>query len=109
MHPDFADATQMLPVPRTAGPSRGRGARGRCVWCGKEATLSLGPRLKTINGALHRWIPRGCEDCVRHQAALTHHIHRSSCARCTKWEHCLDSRALYDLAHGQPGRLIREA
>ena len=111
MHPGFVNVLEMLPTPKTADPAspRGRAARGRCIWCGKAATLGLGPRLKVIDGALHRWTPRGCEGCAQTQAALTHQAHRAACVRCTEWERCPDARALYALAHGQLDGLIREA
>lgn len=109
MNPGFVDVLQMLPVPETAGPLRGRGARGRCVWCGQEPELSLGPRLKVIDRKLHRWMPRACEPCARRKAAQVYASHRGSCARCTEREYCLDARALYCLANGQPDGLIREA
>ena len=108
MNPGFVNALEMLPVPKTVDPARGWADRGRCIWCGQEATLDLGPRLKVIDGVLHRWTPRGCADCARRKAALTHQSHRASCARCTECEHCPDSRALYRLAHGRHDRLICE-
>ncbi|MGY1500786.1 hypothetical protein ACW4TU_30115 [Streptomyces sp. QTS52] len=110
MNPGFVNALEMLPVPKAADPTRphGRAARGRCIWCGNAATLNLGPRLKVVDRTLHRWLPRGCVDCVQRKAALTHRAHRTSCARCTEWEYCPDSLALYRLALGRLDGLIRE-
>lgn len=94
MNPAFVNALEMLPIPKTADRTP-----GRCVWCGHQATLlDLGPRLYVADGQLHRWTPRACQDCAEHQAALTYQTHRTTCARCTKWEHCPDSQALHQLA-----------
>lgn len=100
MNPGFINALEMLPAPKAADPTRphGRAARGRCIWCGKTATLSLGPRLTVIDGGLYRWTPHACEPCARREAGHAHTAHRGMCARCTPTEHCPDSRALYRLA-----------
>lgn len=108
MNRGFVNALEMLPVSRTPDPTWGRGARGCCLWCGEEASLSLGPRLKIIDGALQCWMPRSCADCAESQASLAHKAHRATCARCTEWEHCPDSRALHRLALGRLDGLIRE-
>ncbi|MFM9566100.1 hypothetical protein [Streptomyces turgidiscabies] len=102
------NALGMLPAPKLANPTGGRATQGRCMWCGKEATLNLGPRLKVVDGELHRWTPRACEPCTRAEAGQVYAGHRTTCARCAELEHCLDARALYALAHGRPDGLIRE-
>uniref|UniRef100_A0AAU2A0J0 Uncharacterized protein n=1 Tax=Streptomyces sp. NBC_00093 TaxID=2975649 RepID=A0AAU2A0J0_9ACTN len=100
MHPDFADATQMLPVPRAGGLSRKRVEGKVCVWCRQALAghIDLGPRLSVIAGQLERWWPRGCRPCAGRNAARTYQAHIGTCASCTHRVYCLDSRALYALA-----------
>ena len=100
MNPGFVNALEMLPVPKTANPThpRGRVVRGCCIWCGKAAALDLGPRLKVIDGVLHRFTPRACEDCTHREAERLCTAHRRTCARCCGREHCHDSQALHQLA-----------
>jgi hypothetical protein len=109
MNPGFVNALEMLPVPKRISPTPGQAAGDHCVWCGHAATVDLGPRLRITDEGLHRWKPRTCTPCALSNAKEAYDLHRATCARCTKWEHCHDSRALYALAHGRPDGLIREA
>lgn len=98
MHPGFIDAPGMLPVPKRISPTPEQAAGHCCVWCGGAADVDLGTRLRITDEGLDRWSPRACTPCVHGEAEKAHAIHRATCARCTKWEHCHDSRALLALA-----------
>lgn len=104
MHPDFVVATEMLAVPQRHTRTTTQADGTACVWCGDPPDVSLGPRLGVADGDLYRWLPHACHTCVSQQAARVHQAHRGSCYRCTPWEHCPDSRALYTLSlpHLQP-------
>lgn len=108
MHPGFIHPPGLLPVPIRISPTPELAAGLRCVWCGDIAGVDLGPRLRITDESLHRWKPRACAPCVRSQAEKAHCVHRNTCARCTEWEHCPDSRALQRLAIGRLDGLIRE-
>jgi hypothetical protein len=100
MHPDFADATQMLPVPNAGVLSRKRVEGKVCVWCREtlDDHVDLGPRLSVVAGQLERWWPRACQPCTGRTAVRVYRLHLGTCASCSHREYCLDSRALHALA-----------
>ncbi|UIX32842.1 hypothetical protein [Streptomyces sp. GQFP] len=100
MHPDFADATQMLPVPHAGCLSRKRVEGKVCVWCRQtlDDHIDLEPRLSVVAGQLERWWPRACRPCAGRKAAHTYQAHIRACASCTHRDYCLDSHALHGLA-----------
>jgi hypothetical protein len=108
MNVEFVSALEMLPVPKADALTPERVAGTRCVWCGKGVSVILGPRLSVIDAGLERWQPRACASCTRREAARVHAVHLTTCPRCTHWDYCPDSRALYNLANSQPTGLIRE-
>jgi hypothetical protein len=97
VHPDFADPIAMLPMPRAADLPYEQIEGERCVWCGGKPKVDLGPRISVINGALLRWHPRACRECVREEAGKVHETHIRTCAYCTPACYCMDARALYQL------------
>lgn len=102
MHPGFIDARQMLAVPRLGTIPATRVTGGLCVWCGAKATVPLGPRLSSQDGALHRWNPRSCGPCTRREAARVYQLHIRSCSRCAPLLYCVDARALHELSIPSP-------
>ncbi|MEU6230001.1 hypothetical protein [Streptomyces sp. NPDC047042] len=108
MNRALINATDLLPVAKRFTPTTEQAAGHCCVWCGGIASVDLGPRLRIADGGLQRWRPRACRTCVVGVAEKRHGTHRETCARCTPWEHCRDSHALYALAHGHPDGLIRD-
>jgi hypothetical protein len=102
MHPAFANAVEMLCVPRARLLTEPYLDGKVCVWCGQEPTLDLGPRLSAVCGKLVPWRPQSCLDCAADEAARVHRIHLRVCARCTPFLYCPDSRALHALATKTP-------
>jgi hypothetical protein len=98
VHPGFVDGIEMLPMPRAADLPYEQIEGDRCVWCGSRPETELGPRISVIDGALFRWHPRACRECVREQAAKVYDTHIRTCAYCTPTCYCIDARALYRLA-----------
>ncbi|MFJ8791383.1 hypothetical protein [Streptomyces sp. NPDC102462] len=97
MNPAFANAVEMLPMPRTEFTAAQLDGTA-CPWCARPPEIPLGPRLRVAEGRLDRWFPHSCLPCAQREAARVHAVHVTVCPRCTHRDYCMDARALRRLA-----------